>query len=65
MRILSKAFIEGQPQQQTPAKLEIVGIEEDLKEMFGSDYSKLADLQQSVTLPAISESDFDAEDSND
>ena len=62
MRILSKVFIEGQQQQQAPARLEISGIDEGLKKMFGSDFDKLKDLQQPVAVPAISESDFDAED---
>ena len=62
MRILSKVFIEGQQEQQTPAKIEFVGIESGLRRMFGSDFDKLKDLQQPVTVPAISESDFDAED---
>src|SRR5439155_7337854 len=48
MRILSKVFIEGQQEQQTPAKIEFVGIEEGLKKMFGSDFDKLKDLQQPV-----------------
>ena len=62
MRILSKVFIEGHQEQQTPAKIEIVGIESGLKSMFGANYDKLKDLQQPVTMPDISENDFDADE---
>ena len=62
MRILSKVFIEGQQQPQTPARLEISGIDEGLKKMFGSNFDKLKELQQPVTMPDISENDFDADE---
>ena len=62
MRILSKVFIEGQQQPQTPARLEISGIDEGLKKMFGSNFDKLRELQQPVTMPDISENDFDADE---
>src|SRR5439155_18452663 len=62
MRILSKAFIEGQPQQQTPAKLEIVGIEESLKEMFGDDYEKVKNLKPAAANAVIDETDLEEDE---